>query len=47
MSRKSSTNDYRFKSSMFCKNSDLWISGRSFWESDIHGEMIFDQLITS
>gem|GEM_PF-658128 len=26
MSRKSSTNDYRFKSCMFCKNGDLWIS---------------------
>ena len=28
MSRKSSTDDYRFKSCMFCKNGDLWTSGR-------------------
>ena len=27
MSRKSSTDDYRFKLCMFSKNGDLWISG--------------------
>jgi len=34
MSRKSSTDDYRFKSSMFCKNGDLWIRGSNILPRD-------------
>jgi hypothetical protein len=37
MSRKSSTDDYRFKSCMLCKNGDLWISGRSLYFSQRRG----------